>query len=254
PGFHVSFAQDQSKQVEESQQELMTHLAADIFLVVLVVFLFLHSLRGTFVVALAIPTALLATFIPMRFFGFSLNSMTMLALALVIGVLVDDAIVVLENIFRHLKDGVSPREAAFNGRTEIGLAAIAITMVDVVVFVPVAFMGGIVGRFFREFGLTVAMATLFSLFVSFTLTPMLASTLYRRGEQIESDASFFRWLTRVYDGWDDRYRRALGWALRHRGLVIITGFGALVVTSMVFMPKLGFQFMPVSDQGVLAVT
>jgi hydrophobic/amphiphilic exporter-1 (mainly G- bacteria), HAE1 family len=254
PGYEASYAQDQSEQVQASQHELMTHLMVDIFLVVLVVFMFLHSLRGTLIVALAIPTALLATFIPMRFFGFTLNSMTMLGLALVIGVLVDDAIVVLENIFRHLKDGESPREAAFNGRTEIGLAAITITLVDVVVFVPVGFMGGIVGRFFREFGLTVAMATLFSLFVSFTLTPMLAARLYKRGEAIESDAGFFRWLNRVYDGWERNYRRALGWALRRRGLVILTGFAALVATMMVFAPKLGFQFIPVSDQGVVSAT
>ncbi len=253
-GFQVSYAQDQSERVRESQAELRMHLMVDIILVVLVVLLFLHSLRGTLIVSLAIPTALLATFIPMRAFGFTLNTMTMLGLALVIGVLVDDAIVVLENIFRHLKDGETPQGAAFNGRTEIGLAALTITLVDVVVFVPIAFMGGIVGRFFREFGLTVAFATLFSLFVSFTLTPMLAARFFKRGETIESHFFLFRVLTRFFDWLDKAYRYTLSWALRHRGVVVVMGFASLVLATVFVMPRLGFQFFPVSDQGLISIT
>jgi len=251
--FRFTFASDQSKRVLENLHEVRTHLIVDIVLVVLVVFMFLHSVRGTVIVSLAIPTCLLAVFIPMFFLHFTLNQMTMLGLALVIGILVDDAIVVLENIHRHLHEGESPKEAAFNGRTEIGLAAITITMTDVVVFVPVAFMGGIVGRFFREFGLTVAMATLFSLFVSFTLTPMLASRFYRRGGDAEGKNIFFATLDRLYSSLDGAYRRFLPWALRHRWLVVSSGFGSLVLVVILFLPRLGFQFVPALDQGEIAL-
>jgi len=251
--FQFTFASDQSEKVVENLDEVRTHLIVDIMLVVLVVFLFLHSLRGTLIVSLAIPTCLLAVFIPMYFLSFTLNQMTMLGLALVIGILVDDAIVVLENIHRHLHDGENPKEAAFNGRTEIGLAAVTITMTDIVVFVPVAFMGGIVGRFFREFGLTVAMATLFSLFVSFTLTPMLASLFYRRGEVMEKKPRFLAALDRLYSGMDEHYRRLLHRALQHRGLVISSGFASLILVVFLFLPRLGFQFVPALDQGQMAV-
>jgi hydrophobic/amphiphilic exporter-1 (mainly G- bacteria), HAE1 family len=163
--------------------------------------------------------------------------------------------VVLENIYRHLARGESPKEAAINGRSEIGLAAITITMADVVVFLPMGFMGGIVGRFFREFGLTVAVSTLFSLLVSFTVTPMLASRWYRMGEDLEHDVDrnrLFRALNRLYHGADEGYRRLLGWALRHRPHVVITAFAALVVTMVTMGPRLGFQFIPATDQGGVA--
>ncbi|MBI3920950.1 MAG: efflux RND transporter permease subunit [Armatimonadetes bacterium] len=251
-GFGFTYASDQSKNVLDNLLEVRSHLIIDILLVVLVVFFFLHSFRGTLIVSLAIPTCLLAVFIPMYFLGFTLNQMTMLGLALVIGILVDDAIVVLENIHRHLQDGENPKEAAFNGRTEIGLAAVAITLTDVVVFVPVAFMGGIVGRFFREFGLTVAMATLLSLFVSFTLTPMLASRFYRRGEHMDRKGRIFRGIEGFYSGLDEGYRKLLHWALRFRWLVIFAGFLSLVAIMLVFGPRLGFQFMPAMDTGQVA--
>src|SRR4029077_2332567 len=141
----------------------------------LVLLVFLHTFRSTAIVLLAIPTSLIFTFGVMNLLGISFNFMSLMGLALTVGILVDDSIVVLENIARHLKLGETPEQAAINGRSEIGMAAIAITLVDVVVFTPIAFMTGFLGAIFRDFGLVIASATLFSLVVSFTLTPMLAS-------------------------------------------------------------------------------
>ncbi|MGQ9488108.1 MAG: efflux RND transporter permease subunit [Armatimonadota bacterium] len=220
--------QDQSKFVIESLTDLRVALFLAIFLAVSVVYLFLHNLRGTFIVSLAIPTSIVSTFLVMNGLGFTLNTMTMLALSLAVGILVDDSIVVLENIFRHLTGGEEPAEAALNGRSEIGLAAITITLVDVVVFVPIAFMGGIVGQFFRAFGITVATATLFSLLVSFTLTPMLASRWFRAGEQVEAKRGLFAAFDRFYHALDRIYRGILERALRRRWLVIGIGNGLLL--------------------------
>jgi HAE1 family hydrophobic/amphiphilic exporter-1 len=242
-------SQDQSKFIEASLEDVNTSLIVGSMLAILVVFLFLHNLRGTLICAIAIPTSLIATFIPMQFAGFTLNQMTMLGLSLVVGILVDDSIVVLENIYRHLQRGETPREAAYNGRSEIGLAAITITLVDVVVFLPMAFMGGIVGQFFRQFGLTVAVSTLFSLLVSFTVTPMLASRWYQMGEDLEQKGRLFGFLERLLQALDHQYRRLLGWALRHRPHVVFGGIAALVLMMMFGGPRLKFQFIPVSDTG-----
>ena len=221
--------QDQSVEVADNLNDVLVTLIIGAVLAVLIVYLFLHNLRGTFIVALAIPTCVIATFGVINALGFTLNSMTLLGLSLAVGILVDDSIVVLENIFRHLAMGETPQEAALNGRSEIGLAAITITMVDVVVFVPVAFMGGIVGQFFRSFGITVATATLFSLLISFTLAPMLASRLFRKGENTEATTGVFGAVNRFYENLGHVYRRALVWALKHRGTVVFMGNMALVL-------------------------
>src|SRR2546423_1735095 len=229
PDVKFVLNQDISVNVENALEDVKASLFLGAFLAVLVVFLFLHSIRGTFIVAIAIPTSIMATFIPMFGFGFTLNGMTMMALSLSVGILVDDSIVVLENIYRHLAKGETPVEAAINGRSEIGLAAMTITLVDVVVFVPIAFMGGIVGQFFKSFGITVACATLFSLFMSFTLTPMLASRWYRTGEATEAEHGVFGMVNRFYKFLDRIYRRVLGWAVRYRGIVVYAGTGLLIL-------------------------
>ena len=161
-------------------------LIEGIILTAIVMLLFLHAWRNAVVVFLAIPTSILSTFIVMRLFGFHIDSMSMMGLSLIIGILVDDSIVVLENITRHRDLGLDAMTAAITGRTEIGGAAVAITMVDVVVFLPIAFMSGIVGSYLREYGAVVVTATLFSLFVSFTLTPLLAAkwSVLNRSEAI----------------------------------------------------------------------
>jgi HAE1 family hydrophobic/amphiphilic exporter-1 len=221
--------QDASINVENSVDDVKSSLFVGAFLAVLVVYLFLHNIRGTFIVAIAIPTSIVATFLPMFAFGFTLNGMTLLALSLSVGILVDDSIVVLENIYRHLAKGEDPVEAAINGRSEIGLAAITITMVDVVVFVPIAFMGGIVGQFFKSYGITVAVATLFSLFMSFTLTPMLASRWYKAGDNVEAHSGVFGAFNRFYGALDNIYKHMLTWALKFRGVILYVGTGLLIL-------------------------
>lgn len=253
----IKVAYDQSTFLEDSLADVRTSLILGAILAVLVVYLFLHDLRSTFIIALAIPTSMLAAFTPMHFAGFSLNMMTMLGLALSTGILVDDSIVVLENVHRHLHQGELPRDAALNGRSEIGLAAIAITLTDVVVFVPIAFIAGIVGQFFKQFGLTVAMVTLFSLLVSFTLTPMLASRWFARHRREEEArvglaARVFRRFDAFYDRLDAGYRSLLAWALDHRWTVVALGLVALLVV-VPLARFLGFEFMPSVDQGQFSV-
>jgi HAE1 family hydrophobic/amphiphilic exporter-1 len=219
---------DQSVYVEHSIEDVNMALFFGAFFAIVVVFLFLHNLRGTFIVSLAIPTSIIATFIVMYAAGFTLNTMTMMALALAVGILVDDSIVVLENIYRHLAMGKDPIQAAYDGRSEIGLAAIAITLTDVVVFVPIAFMGEIVGQFFRQFGITIAAATLFSLFISFTWTPMLASRLYPKGFKEEEASGFFGLLESLYHKVSLFYAKVLRWTLNNRFTTIAMGWFVLL--------------------------
>lgn len=262
PGVDFVIATDETEYVLEQQHDTNRELILAVVLVVIVIFIFLHSVRATFIVSVAIPTSLIATFIPMTLFGFSLNFMTMLALSLAVGILVDDAIVVLENIDRHLHEGEPPREAALNGRAEIGLAAVSIALVDVVVFIPIAFMGGIVGQFFKSFGITVASATLFSLLVGFTLTPMMASRFYKRETRWEHEhhtgsrwtlfwerrfAAFDRFFARL----DSGYRRLLQWSLDNRILTWVIGTASL--TTIIIMMTAPIQVSPVPRLVNLAV-
>lgn len=214
PGnIQFQVTQDESRTVRYALEDINVSLILGALLAVIVVFFFLHNLRGTLICAIAIPTSLIAAFIPMYFLGQSMNNMTMLGLSLVVGILVDDSIVVLENIYRHLHKGETPTEAALNGRGEIGNAAIIITLVDVVVFLPMLWMGGIIGMFLKAFGLTVAVATLFSLLVSFTITPWLTSRWYRLGEDLETKRGFFLLLEHMLNALDRGYRKVLDWAL-----------------------------------------
>jgi hydrophobic/amphiphilic exporter-1 (mainly G- bacteria), HAE1 family len=229
--FTVSF--DESKTVAEAISDVVFSLILGIILVAAIVYIFLHNFRGTLIVALAIPTCIFAAFIVMSAAGFTINTLSMLGLSLAIGVLVDDAIVVLENIFRHLKMGEDPREAAINGRNEIGVAAIAITLADVVVFVPIATAQGIAGQFFKPLALTYVFAVLFSLFVSFTLTPLLAARWFKRGEDVEHAKGWFAVAFEKGFGRVERlYRRILEWSLNHRWFVFIAGNTSLLAVFM----------------------
>ena len=232
-GLTFTKTYEEAKQITESLADLQFALMFGVFLVSVIVFVFLHNMRGTIIVALAIPTCIFCSFIGMKIMGFTINSMSMLSLQLAIGVLVDDAIVVLENIYRHLRMGEDPRDAALNGRGEIGLAALAITMADVVVFLPIGFMGGIVGQFFKPMALGFVCAVLFSLFVSFTLTPLLASRWYKAGEDMEHPTgAFARWFEARFHRLELRYRNSLEWALTHRWFVFISGNLALFAVIM----------------------
>lgn len=257
PGVSLRIASDQTTFIESSLNETMRDLLLGIAVTAIVLLLFLREWRSSLIVLVAIPTSLIATFFMMYLLKFTLNIVSTMALALCIGILVDDSIVVLENIDRHLKMGQEPKRAAIDGRREIGMAAIAITLCDVVVFAPVAFLSDLVGQFFRQFGLTVVFATLFSLFVSFTLTPALASRLLgkkdkpEKVEKAEEQArkpSFFD----VYV--KGAYRALLGWSLDHRGVVIAV-VAALFIGSISLIP-LGLvptEFLPPFDQGKIVV-
>ncbi len=227
-GIKSIVTSDASERIGESLFDMISALMIGVVLVSLIVYVFLHNFRGTMIVAIAIPICIFSAFIALSALGFTINMMSMLALSLAIGVLVDDAIVVLENIYRHLKMGEDPVTAAINGRSEIGLAAIAITLADVVVFVPIATMGGVVGQFFKPLGIAFVAAVLLSLFVSFTITPMLAARWYRAGEDVEHPTGWFASrFERGFEALKAFYRRALAWSIAHRWFVFITGFVAL---------------------------
>lgn len=254
---------DASIFTRNSVRDVQTELSQAVLLTGFVLLLFLHTLRATAIVLLSIPTSLIATLAVMYFMGFSLNMMSLMGLTLTVGILVDDSIVVLENIFRHLQQGEEPREAALNGRSEIGFAAIAITLVDMVVFLPIAFMGSFVGQWFRQFGLVIATATLFSLLVSFTLTPLLASRWYRTGQHnaAETGRPTRNPLTLFAGAWDRgyawivrAYALALRGSLRFRWLTVGAGLASFVGgILLVATGLLSTEFVPEEDNGQLIV-
>lgn len=255
-GFDYKIATDQSVYTLASA-DAVTH---DLFLAVLIVgtvmLLFLHSFRSSLFVLVAIPSAMIPTFILMYIFGFSLNLMTLMGLSLVVGILVDDSIVVLENIFRHLEMGKNKVQAALEGRSEIGFTAIAITLVDVVVFLPLSLSSGIIGNILREFSLVVVFSTLMSLFVSFTLTPLLAS---RWGKlEVLNKKSWWGYINIKFEDFLTSLKEAYGiglyWALNHKrwvGLTII----ALFIGAISLLPAgfIGFAFISAGDRGEFAI-
>jgi len=249
---------DDSTNVRDNLKDVVIGLFIGAFLATLIVFLFLHNFRATIIVAIAIPTCIIATFLPIAAFGFTLNSLTLLGLSLAIGILIDDSIVVIENISRHLALGQEPKEAAITGRGEIGLAALTLTAVDLVVFIPIAFMGGIIGEFFRSFGVSISVAVLISLFVSFTLTPMLASRWFRKGESLESTGEgrrgFSAGFDRGYHKFEGFYRNLLRTFLRRPWIVVGVGNVILIIAVVLIFPKLGFRFAPSQDQNQVSVT
>lgn len=254
-GAEIVVSRDESIVVRDALEDVNATLILGAFLAMAVVFVFLHNLRGTIIVSLALPACLVATFLVMYFCGFTLNQMTLLALSLSVGILIDDSIVALESITRHLGLGETPEEAALNGRMEIGFADTTTTLADVVVFLPIAFMGGIVGAFFRQFGLTIVVATLFSLFVSFTVTPSLAARWYRQGENPEHPTSgVFARLERVYGALDRLYRRLLTRALQIRGWVVAFAGVGLAAALLITLPSIGTDLLPATDQGQISIT
>ncbi len=249
PGYRMILATDTSEYIEHSVAEVRFHLVVGGLFAVLVIFFFLRNLTSTLISAVAIPTSIIGTFMFLNVFGFSLNMMTLLALSLSVGMLIDDAIVVLENVFRHMEEGLPRREAAEFGTSEIGLAVMATTFSIAAVFIPVAFMQGMVGRFFYAFGVTVTAAVLISLFVSFTLTPMLCSRFLRIPER---HGRLFRAIERFLALIDRRYRGALAWALRHR-LAVVTIAVVVFVVSLYLVRFVGVEFLPQADEAQFTV-
>lgn len=244
-GVKLDVTFDQSKFIRRSIEDVQVSLWLGAVLAVLIIFVFLRSVRSTLISAVALPTSVIATFAFIQYFGFTLNVMTMLGLSLSIGILIDDSIVVLENIYRRMEEGEEPVQASREGASEIGLAVMATTLSIVAVFVPVAFMKGIVGKFFFEFGITVTVAVLVSLFVSLTLTPMMTSRFlsYRK-----KHGRLYMFLEKGFEKMYDVYRPLLAMALRNRWKVIILAT-ASVVAGVALFGLLGKEFMPAEDQG-----
>ncbi|HEY6096500.1 MAG TPA: efflux RND transporter permease subunit, partial [Candidatus Deferrimicrobium sp.] len=235
PGTRIEIVRDASIMIRDSVHDVQTTLILGGILTVFIVFCFLNSWRSTVITGLTLPISVISSFIVMNFMGMTLNVMTLMALSLAIGLLIDDAIVVRENIVRHLEHGQDHFEAARAGTAEIGLAVIATTLSIVAVFVPVAFMKGIVGRFFFQFGITVAFAVLISLFVSFTLDPMLSSRWIDPDIERTGKRHLVARILDRFNGWfdrtADRYRSMIAWALGHRktmlALATLAFFGGL---------------------------
>lgn len=250
-------AQDGSTFIMDSADAVKVDLLLAILLVALVMLVFLHSLRNSLIVMVAIPSSLVSTFFLMYIFGFSLNLMTLLAMSLVIGILVDDSIVVLENIYRHLEMGDNKLMAAIKGRNEIGFAALSITLVDVVVFVPLALIQGMIGNFLREYALVVVFSTLMSLVVSFTITPMLSSR-FAKLQHLSMNTMFGRIglkIERFFEVLTNDYLRVLNWSLNH-GVKVFIGTLIIFLSSFVllFMGFIGLEFIPQVDRGELILT
>jgi HAE1 family hydrophobic/amphiphilic exporter-1 len=265
PSIELTPLFDRSVAVKESLHDVQLTMLLTILLVVGVIFLFLRKGSATLIPAIAVPLSIITTYGAMALFGFSINNISLLALTLCVGFVVDDAIVVLENIVRYIEEGMSPMEAAIKGSGEIGFTIISITFSLVAVFLPVLFMGGIVGRLFREFAVTISVAILLSGFISLTLTPMLCSRWLKPhkkaavgaadaedsheqesalGQRLEAG---FNWLHRLYE-------RSLDWVLRHQRLTLISVLASLFATILAFnaMPK---GFFPLEDTGfVFAIT
>ncbi|WP_439112671.1 efflux RND transporter permease subunit [Hydrogenophaga sp.] len=258
PGMRLEQITDGSRPIRVSVDNVRRTLIEGALLTVLIVFLFLNSWRSTVITGLTLPIALIGTFFFMNLFGFTINMITLMALTLSVGLLIDDAIVVRENIVRHVQMGKTPFNAAMDGTQEIGLAVLATTLSIVAVFLPIGFMGGIIGKFFHEFGITMVAAVLISMFVSFTLDPMLSSVWH--DPEIEKhgahaaprtlyDKTIGRitgWFDRLQDTMTESYQGALRWSLAHKLATLALAL-ATFVGSIFMVPLLGTEFVPKAD-------
>ena len=255
--IEIFLAQDNSIFIKDSVNDVLFDIFYGGLLAILVIYLFLANFRATIISALALPASIIASFIIMYALNFTLNMMSLLALSLAVGLLIDDAIVVIENIYRHMAQGETPMEAAKSASQEIGLAVMATTFTVVAVFVPVAFMPGIVGRFFYQFGITISVAVLVSLFVAFTLTPMLSSRYLRRedealskeGNILQKILYYFNHFFEILNG---KYKTALEWSLKHRLATVIAAV-VIFLSSFFIMGMLGSAFFPETDRSEFTI-
>ncbi len=258
PGVKLEPILDASRPIRVSVANVRATLIEGAILTVLIVFLFLNSWRSTVITGLTLPIALIGTFLFMHMLGFTINMVTLMALSLCVGLLIDDAIVVRENIVRHLHMGKGPFQASMDGTQEIGLAVLATTLSIVAVFLPIGFMGGIIGKFFHEFGLTIVAAVMISMFVSFTLDPMLSSVWHdpqAHGPRAEgAPRSWYdrtvgrvcRWFDQATESMSDGYQHLLRWSLAHRLATVLSALG-IFVASVAMVPLLGTEFVPKAD-------
>jgi HAE1 family hydrophobic/amphiphilic exporter-1 len=263
PDIRLAIIRDDSRRIREALSDVQLTILLGAVLTIAIIYLFLNSWRSTVITGLTLPVSIISAFFIMWVFGFTMNTMTLLALSLAIGLLIDDAIVVRENIVRHIEMGKDHHRAAREGTDEIGLAVTSTTLAVVAVFIPVAFMGGMIGKIFLQFGVTVAFAVLVSLFVSFTLDPLLSSVWAdpeveggTRNEDRGSGSRTSRYsIRRVATAFNDRFERVaeryprwLDWALRRRWTVMGIA-AASIMTALLIVPKLGFTWMPEADVG-----
>ena len=256
-GVKTEINRDNSRSIRVSVANVQRTLIEGALLTIGIVFLFLNSWRSTVITGLTLPIALIGTFLFMYVFGFTINTITLMALSLCVGLLIDDAIVVRENIVRHVQMGKSAHDAALDGTQEIGLAVLATTLSIVAVFLPIGFMGGIVGKFFHEFGITIVAAVLISMFVSFTLDPMLSSVWHdpqahgaHRGPPVTLyDRTIGRvtgWFDHLTEALSHAYQAILGWSLQHRIKTVLIA-AATFAGSFLIIPLLGTEFTPKAD-------
>ena len=257
-GMQLSVVRDNSRPIEVSVSNVRRTLIEGALLTIAIVFLFLNSWRSTVITGLTLPIALIGTFFFMQAFGFSINMITLMALSLCVGLLIDDAIVVRENIVRHVQMGKSAMQSALDGTHEIGLAVLATTLSIVAVFLPIGFMAGIIGKFFHEFGITIVAAVLISMFVSFTLDPMLSSiwhdpSIHAEGATTQRRTLYDRTIGHI-TGWVDRWSHALGglyetmlrWSLQHKLSTLLIA-GASIALAMGMLRFVGTEFVPKAD-------
>jgi hydrophobic/amphiphilic exporter-1 (mainly G- bacteria), HAE1 family len=249
PDFRVQVLRDQSTFIKGSFEAIQEHLILGALFAALVVLIFIRDLRSTLISSIAIPTSIIATYALMWYLNLTLNNITMLALVLCVGIVIDDAIVVLENIFHFIEEeGMPPVEAAIAGTRDVGLAVMATTFSLVIIFLPLAFMTGIVGRFMSGFGWTCAFAISVSLFVSFTLTPMLASRFVKKKAEGHSSKE-----SRLYRYIDGPYTAMLKWSMAHRKTVVLVAVAVMLSTGFLFK-MIGIDFLPQDDQSQMEVT
>ncbi|WP_367874128.1 efflux RND transporter permease subunit [Luteolibacter sp. Populi] len=256
PAMSIDTLSDRSRTIRASVEEVEMHLALTVGLVTLVVFAFLRNMRATLIASAVVPISIIATFAILKVLGFSLNNLSLMALTISVGFVIDDAIVMLENIYRHIEDGMKPMEAALKGAGEIGFTILSITLSLIAVFIPVLLMGGIVGRLFREFAVTVTTAVLVSAFVSLTFVPMMCSRFLKHHEVPTGKgprALLDRALESFFGGLERTYESMLRFVLRHRKTTLLSLVVTIALTGFVFvkMPK---GFFPSQDVGLLDAT
>lgn len=252
--IRIDITRDRSIFIADSVKDLYGNLLTGVAITAVILYMFLHSFKGMFIAAVSIPASIIATYSLIYFSGFTINVMTLMALAISVGILVNNAIIVLENIFNHIAMGKDPETAAIEGTNEIMVPVAGATLTNVVVFVPIAFMEGMVGKMFYEFGLTVTFATFISLLVAFTMTPMLAAKFMKPSDTDPGVKGFFgRTWDRAYGWLDAEYGRVLVFVMGHRGALAI-GSIALLVGSFLLAPHIGFEFITEPDQREFDIT
>ncbi|EKQ52217.1 MULTISPECIES: efflux RND transporter permease subunit [unclassified Clostridium] len=251
----VEVVSDNSTSIQDTVNDVMKTIQQGCILAVIIVFLFLNEWESTLISALSLPISIITTFICLKQMNFSLNTMSLMALSLAVGLLIDDAIVVIENIVRHLHMGKSAIDAAREATSEIGFAVIATTSAVIAVFLPMAMIEGMLGKFFIEFALTIVFSMAISLFVSFTLVPMLSSKMLKEGKKEGKTfiGKFFRWFNDKFDVLAEKYSHLLAFLL-HRRLIVLIACAGMFVGSIFIVPVLGFAMMPSTDKGQLTVS